>query len=99
MNARQPKKHSQWNPQWNPLRYWHRLSRRWKMTLVGAGMGAFASSLLPATAAYFALSNGYMTHGSIYVVASILGVASILEVAGIMHLLGIGQERELNATD
>ena len=41
MSARQPEKHSQWTP----LRVWHRLSLRWKMTLVGGGMGAFASSL------------------------------------------------------
>ena len=92
MSARQPKKHSQWTP----LQIWHRMSWRWKMTLVGAGMGAFASSLLPAPAAYFALSNGYMTHGIIYVAASILGVAGM---AGIMHLLGIRQERDLNGTE
>ena len=92
MSARQPGKHSQWNP----LGYWHRLSWRWKMTLVGTAMGTFASSLLPAPAAYFALSNGYMTHGIIYVVASILGVAGM---AGIMHLLGIRQERDLNGAE
>ena len=92
MSARQPGKRFQWNP----LQIWHRMSWRWKMTLVGAGMGAFASSLLPAPAAYFALSNGYMTHGIIYVVASILGVAGM---AGIMHLLGIRQERDLNGAE
>ena len=37
-----------------------------------------------------------MTHGIIYVVASILGVAGM---AGIMHLLGIRQERDLNGAE
>ena len=59
-------------------------------------MGAFASGLWTAPAAYFALSNGYMRHGIIYVVASILGVVGM---AGLMHFLGIRQERDLNAAD
>ena len=92
MSAGQPKKHSQWNP----LGYWHSLSLRWKMTLVGAGMGAFASGLWTAPAAYFALSNGYMRHGIIYVVASVLGIAGM---AGLMHFFGIRQERDLNGTE
>ena len=79
-----------------PLRAWRRLSWRWKATLMGAAMGAFASGLWTAPAAYFALRGGYMTHGIIYVIASILGIAGM---AGIMHLLGIRQERDLNTTD
>ena len=79
-----------------PLRVWQRLSWRWKVTLMGAVMGAFASGLWTAPAAYFALRGGYMTHGIIYVIASILGIGGM---AGIMHLLGIRQERDLNATD
>ena len=78
------------------LRVWRRLSWRWKVTLMGAAMGALASGLWTAPAAYFALRGGYMTHGIIYVIASILGIAGM---AGIMHLLGIRQERDLNATD
>ena len=69
------------------------MNRRWKMTLMGAAMGAFASGLWTAPAAYFALSAGYMAHGTIYVIASILGIGSM---AGIMHLLGIRQEREIS---
>ena len=92
MSTRQPKKHSQWNP----LRAWHRLSWRWKMTLVGAAMGAFASGLWTAPAAYFALSNGYMRHGIIYVVASVLGIAGM---AGLMHFFGTRQERDLNGAE
>ena len=92
MSARQPKKHSPWNP----LRVWHRLSWRWKMTLVGARQGRLRQRPVTAPAAYFALSNGYMRHGIIYVVASILGVVGM---AGLMHFLGIRQERDLNAAD
>ena len=83
-------------PTRGPLRFWHQLSWRWKMTLVGAAMGAFASSLWTAPAAYFALSNGHMAHGITYVVVTVIGVAG---AAGIMHILGIRQERDLNATD
>ena len=87
-------------PETTPIRaypqFWQRLSWRWKMTLAGAIMGAIASGLWTAPAAYFALKGGYMTHGIIYVVASILGIGGM---ASIMHLLGIRQERELNATD
>ena len=96
MSARQPGKHSQWNPLGNPLVYWHRLSLRWKTTLVGTGMGALASSLSTTPAAYLALSNGYMRHGIIYVVMTVLGIAGM---AGIMHLLGIRQERDLNGAE
>ena len=73
MSARQPEKHSQWNP----LGYWHRLSLRWKMTLVGTAMGAFASSLWTAPAAYLALSNGYIGHGIGYVIVTVLGIAGM----------------------
>ena len=59
-------------------------------------MGAIASGLWTAPAAYFALRGGYMTHGIIYVIASVLGIGGM---ATIMHLLGIRQEKELNATD
>ena len=76
--------------------FWKRMNRRWKMTLMGAAMGAFASGLWTAPAAYFALSGGYIAHGTIYVIASILGRGSM---ASIMHLLGIRQERDLNTTD
>ena len=76
--------------------FWKRMNRRWKMTLMGAAMGAFARGLWTAPAAHFALSAGYIAHGTIYVIASILGIGSM---AGIMHLLGIRQERDLNATD
>ena len=76
--------------------FWKRMNRRWKMTLMGAAMGAFASGLWTAPAAYFALRDGYMTHGIIYVIASVIGIAGM---AVIMHLLGIRQERVLNATD
>ena len=79
-----------------PLRVWQHLSWRWKVTLMGAVMGAIASELWTAPAAYFALRGGYMTHGIIYVVASILGIGGM---AGIMHLLGIRQERDLSAAD
>ena len=92
MSTRQPEKHFPWNP----LRAWHRLSLRWKMTLVGAAMGAFASSLWTTPTAYFALSNGYMGHGIAYVVVTVIGVGG---AAGIMHFFGIRQERDLNATD
>ena len=79
-----------------PLRIWQRMSWRWKVTLMGAVMGAIASGLWTAPAAYFALRGGYMTHGIIYAAASVLGIGGM---AGIMHLLGIRQERDLNATD
>ena len=92
MSARQPKKHSQWTP----MRVWHRLSLRWKMTLVGAGMGAFASSLWTAPAAYLALSNGYINHGIGYVIVTVLGIAGM---AGLMHFFGIRQERDLNGAE
>ena len=92
MDTEQP---SALSPQ-DPLRVWQRLSWRWKMTLAGAVMGAIASGLWTAPAAYYALRGGYMTHGIIYVTASILGIGGM---AGIMHLLGIRQERDLNATD
>ena len=92
MNTEQPRALS---PQ-GPLRVWQRLSWRWKMTLAGAIMGAIASGLWTAPAAYYALRGGYMTHGIIYVIASILGIGGM---AGIMHLLGIRQEKQLNATD
>ena len=84
------------SPPRGPLQLWQRISWRWKMTLVGAAMGAFASSLWTAPAAYFALSNGHMAHGITYVVVTVIGVAG---AAGIMHILGIRQERDLNATD
>ena len=99
MSARQPEKHSQWNP----LRYWHRLSLRWKTTLVGTAMGAFgtamgafASSLWTAPAAYLALSNGYINHGIGYVIVTILGIAGM---EGLMHFFGIRQERDLNGAE
>ena len=92
MSARQPGKHSQWNP----LGYWHRLSLRWKTTLLGAGMGAFASSLGTAPAAYFALSNGYISHGIGYVIVTVLWITGM---AGLMHFFGIRQERDLNEAE
>ena len=92
MSTRQPKKHSQWNP----LRAWHRLSWRWKMTLVGIAIGALSASLWTIPGAYFALSNGHLRHGTIYVMVTVLGFAGF---AVLMHLLGIRQERDLNATD
>ena len=92
MSARQPEKHSHWNP----LRYWHRLSLRWKTTLVGTAMGAFASSLWTAPAAYLALSNGYINHGIGYVIVTVLGIAGM---AGLMHFFGIRQERDLNRAE
>ena len=92
MRARQPKKHSQWNL----LMYWHRLRLRWKMTLVGTAMGAFASSLWTAPAAYLALSNGYIGHGIGYVIVTVLGIAGM---AGLMHFFGIRQERDLNGAE
>ena len=92
MSARQPKKHSQWTP----LQVWQRIPRRWKMTVAGAAMGAFASGLWTAPAAYYAFKGGYTTHGVIHVIAS---VAAVVIAATIMHLSGIRQERELNATD
>ena len=96
MSARQPEKHSQWNPQWNPLRCWHRLSLRWKTTLLGTAIGAFASSLWTAPAAYLALSNGYIGHGIGYVIVTVLGIAGM---AGLMHFFGIRQERDLNGAE
>ena len=92
MSARQPKKRFQWNP----LQIWHRLRLRWKTTLLGAGMGAFASSLWTAPAAYLALSNGYTGHGIGYVIVTVLGIAGM---AGLMHFFGIRQERDLNGAE
>lgn len=92
MDAEQTKTH----PRWNLMRPWQRLSWRWKMTLLGAAIGAISSSLWTAPGAYFALSNGYMRHGIIYVVASVLAVAGF---AGLMHFLGTKQERDLNAAE
>ena len=89
---KQPEKHSPWTP----LRAWQRLSWRWKMTLVGIAIGALSAGLWTIPGAYFALSNGYLRHGTIYVVVTVLGVAGF---AILMHLLGIRQERDLNATD
>ena len=92
MRARQPKKHSQWNL----LMYWQRLRLRWKTTLLGTAMGAFASSLWTAPAAYLALSNGYTGHGIGYVIVTVLGIAGM---AGLMHFFGIRQERDLNGAE
>ena len=92
MNARQPEKHSPWNP----LRLWHQLRWRWKVTLMGAAMATFAACLWTIPAAYYAFKGGYITHGAIHTATSIIGV---VVMTGIMHLLGIRQERELNATD
>ena len=80
----------------NPLGYWHRLSWRWKMTLVGTGMGAFASSLSTTPAAYLALSNGYIGHGIGYVIVTAIGIVGM---AGLMHFFGIRQERDLNGAE
>ena len=88
MSTRQAEKHSQWNP----LEYWYRLSLRWKKTLLGTAMGAFASSLWTAPAAYLALSNGYIGHGIGYVIVTVLGIAAM---AALMHFFGIRQERDL----
>ena len=96
MSARQPKKHSQWPPLQTPLRVWHRISLRWKTTLLGTAMGAFASSLWTAPAAYLALSNGYIGHGIGYVIVTVLGIAGM---AGLMHFFGIRQERDLNGAE
>ena len=92
MSARQPEKHSQWPP----LRVWHRISLRWKTTLLGTAMGAFASSLWTAPAAYLALSNGYIGHGIGYVIVTVLWIAGM---AGLMHFFGIRQERDLNGAE
>ena len=92
MSARQPRKHSQWPP----LRVWHRISLRWKTTLLGTAMGAFASSLWTAPAAYLALSNGYIGHGIGYVIVTVLWIAGM---AGLMHFFGIRQERDLNGAE
>ena len=69
---------------------------RWKTTLVGTAMGAFASSLWTAPAAYLALSNGYINHGIGYVIVTVLGIAGM---AGLMHFFGIRQERDLNGAE
>ena len=92
MRAKRPGRSSLWNP----LRAWHRMSWRWKMTLVGVAIGALSASLWTIPGAYFALSNGYMRHGIIYVVASVLGIAGM---AGLMHFFGTRQERDLNGTE
>ena len=84
------------SPPRGPLQLWQRISWRWKMTIAGAAMGAFASSLWTTPAAYYAFKGGYMTHGVIHVIAS---VSAVVIAATIMHLLGTRQERELNATD
>ena len=69
MSARQSEKHFPWTP----LRAWHRLSWRWKMTLVGVAIGDLSASLWTIPGAYFALSNGYLRHGTIYVVVTVRG--------------------------
>ena len=84
------------SPPRGPLQLWQRIPRRWKMTMAGAAMGALASGLWTAPAAYYAFKGGYMTHGVIHVIAS---VAAVVIAATIMHLSGIRQERELNAKD
>ena len=53
--------------------------------MAGAAMGAFASGLWTAPAAYYAFKGGYMTHGVIHVIAS---VAAVVIAATIMHLSG-----------
>ena len=92
MSTRQPKKH----PLQTPLLVWHRISLRWKTTLLGTAMGAFASSLWTAPAAYLALSNGYIGHGIGYVIVTVLWIAGM---AGLMHFFGIRQERDLNGAE
>ena len=92
MSTRQPGKRFQWNP----LQIWHRISLRWKTTLLGTAMGAFASSLWTAPAAYYAFKGGYIGHGIGYVIVTVLAIAGM---AGLMHFFGIRQERDLNGAE
>ena len=92
MSTKQPSTHHAWNP----LRLWHQLRWRWKMTLVGIVMATFAANLWTIPAAYYAFKGDYITHGVIHTATSVIGV---VVMTGIMHILGIRQERDLNATD
>ena len=81
---------------WDPLGYWSRLGWRWKMTLLGFGIGMVSSSLSTTPGAVIALSRGYTAHGIVYVVVTILGVTLF---TGIMCMLGTRHERDMNGEE
>ena len=72
------------------------MSWRWKMTLLGIGIGVLSGGLWTTPGAIVALSRGYTTPSIVYVVAS---VSPVTVFGGIWHILGTKEERQLNGEE
>ena len=76
--------------------WWKRRRLRWKTTVVGLLLGAFAAGLWTAPVVWFAGQAGHTQTAIIYAIITAGGLA----VAGIGgHLMGIRMERNLDGTD
>ena len=76
--------------------WWKRRRLRWKTTVVGLLLGAFAAGLWTAPVAWLALQGGHTQTAVNYAIITAGG----LVVAGIGgYLMGIRMERDLNGTE